>query len=108
MPRFLKNIAIALAVLLLALAGFVAWVIYPHQDLQPLPDSLVSLNSAEGAARLARARYRADYDALAQAYQPQALASYCGVASGVTVLGALGTATDQRAFFTPAALMPES
>lgn len=80
-----------------ALAG---WFLYPHENRLPLSDALVSHNSAAGAERLRTAAFKADYERLSGWYQAQSLASYCGVASSVTVLGALGLETTQGDFFT--------
>lgn len=82
------------------LMGVLAWLIYPHENPQPLPERLVSANSNEGVSRLKRTQFKTDYAALAESYVAQALTSYCGVATGVAVLGALGMPSDQRAFFT--------
>ena len=88
-----------------ALAG---WVLYPHENRLPLPDALVSHNSAAGAERLRTATSKADYERLSGWYQAQSLASYCGVASSVTVLGALGIETTQGDFFTDEAAQVRS
>lgn len=45
----------------------------------------------------------ADYQRLSESFQNQSLISYCGVASSVTVLNALGNDFNQRNFFTDAA-----
>jgi hypothetical protein len=60
----------------------------------------VSLKSPEGAALLASAA-RADADGLLAAFQTQEKASWCGVASSVTVLDARGDHLTQDGFFTP-------
>ena len=64
---------------------------------------LVSLETAEGRALLEQAEARSDYDRLSGTFVSQDLVSYCGVASSVSVLNALGLDTDQDEFFTPQA-----
>jgi hypothetical protein len=98
--RALKWIGVIIATVILALAGFVAWNLYPHNNPQSLPTPLLSLSSDEGAARLKRSAAIADYSALTGSFQAQELASYCGVASSVAVLGAFGSTTSQSDFFT--------
>ncbi len=100
----MKKLVLALLALVLAAAlgmvTYVGWLLYPQQDPRPLPQQLVALDSEEGRLRLDRATAAADYPALAAAFQPQALVSYCGVATSVTVLDALGTDTSQWSFFS--------
>jgi hypothetical protein len=98
--RALKWIGVIIATVILALAGFITWNLYPHNNPQSLPTPLLSLSSNEGAARLKRSAAIADYSALTGSFQAQELASYCGVASSVAVLGAFGSTTSQSDFFT--------
>ena len=49
---------------------------------------LVSWNSAEGIARLARSNHKQDFYRLAHVFQPQINPVYCGIASAVIVLNA--------------------
>lgn len=98
--RVFKWIGVILTTVILALAGFVAWNLYPHNNPQSLPTPLLSLSSNKGAARLKRSTAIADYSALTDSFQAQELASYCGVASSVAVLGAFGGKTSQSDFFT--------
>ena len=100
MKTILKVLGGLLIVAFVGFAAFIAWALYPHYDPRPMPEPLVAVTSDEGSTRLARATHKADYAALADAYVPQRLASFCGVATGVAVLGALGTDSDQWAFFT--------
>ena len=100
MRRAFKWIGVTIATVILALAGFIAWNLYPHANPQSLPTPLLSLSSHEGAARLKRSAAIADYSALTGSFQAQELASYCGVASSVAVLGAFGSTTSQSDFFT--------
>jgi hypothetical protein len=102
-----KKILAAIGVIMIALAsgfaGVVWWMLQPHPDPQPLPAELVSLETTEGRALLEQAEARSDYDRLSGTFVSQDLVSYCGVASSVSVLNALGLDTDQDEFFTPQA-----
>jgi hypothetical protein len=98
--RALKSIGVIIATVILALAGLIVWNLYPHNNPQSLPTPLLSLSSNKGAARLKRSTAIADYSALKSSFQAQELASYCGVASSVAVLGAFGSTTSQSDFFT--------
>ncbi|ROS04962.1 phytochelatin synthase [Sinobacterium caligoides] len=86
--------------LLLTAGGYVVWKLYPYENPQPLVKPLISVDSKEGEKRLSRATDSADYPALSATYQPQMLLSFCGVASSVAVLKALGTEVSQFSFFT--------
>ena len=55
----------------------------------PLPDTLVALDSPEGQRLFAEADAKVDYYPLSEAYVTQRSGNFCGVASGVMVLGAL-------------------
>lgn len=89
--------------LFIAVPGAAWWRLVPHDDPRPLPAGLIDLGSEEGAARLAGAEAATDYNPLDRHYERQALTSFCGVASSVTVLGALDLPATQRGFFTDAA-----
>lgn len=103
----LKKTLTTLAVLIIALAllfvGSVWWRLQPKDDPQPLPADLVSLFDEAGLRLLADADALADYELLRANYESQELRSYCGVASSVSVLSALGRDVDQGSFFTSAA-----
>jgi Phytochelatin synthase len=77
-----------LAVLLAAAA--------PAQDLPRVqPPALVSFASEEGLARLARASAKADFATLANQFEAQSNAAFCGPTTAAIVLNALaGTAKD--------------
>jgi hypothetical protein len=100
MKKVLIILGLMLATTVLGLAGFAGWVLYPHDNPLPLPSSLVGATTTEGVERLAAADAFADYELLASSFQAQSLASYCGVATSVAVLGAFGTPTTQGEFFT--------
>ena len=101
--RTFKAIAVLVLVLAVGFVGSAWWKLQPREDPQPLPADLVSLFDEAGLRLLADADARADYDLLRDNYESQMLRSYCGVASSVTVLSALGREVDQGSFFTPQA-----
>ncbi|WP_371372263.1 phytochelatin synthase family protein [Thalassotalea aquiviva] len=86
-------------ILLIGLVGFIGWNLYPHQNLQNLPDELISLNSELGLKLLEQADFKQDYALIDNHFIAQSTVSYCGVASGAMVLNALGEKTDQINFF---------
>jgi len=90
-------ICLFVAFALLAATGWV--LLFPREDLQPLPDGLTGLETPRGQMLLAQAEAIADHSSLALHFQPQILNSYCGVASGAIVLSALGQPTSQPEFF---------
>ena len=94
--RFVAGLTGVLAV---GLAVFAGWSLYPHDDPRPLRAPLVAATTAQGQAMLAGAEASADYERLSRTFQAQSLASYCGVASSVAVLQALGKAATQADFF---------
>jgi len=99
MKRFLKIVGALILIVPLAFAGYVAYRLTPkHLDL-PLPDTLVAIDTDAGRALLESSVYAADYLALAETWEGQKLISYCGVASGVAVINALGESVNQFSFF---------
>jgi hypothetical protein len=100
LKKLLKIIVGLVVVVVLSFVAFVAWSLYPHTNPQPLPSALVAFDSPEGVKRHENAAALADFERLSDSFQAQSLASYCGVASSVSVLSALGTETSQRTFFT--------
>src|SRR5512143_1732564 len=54
-----------------------------------LAQGLVAFNSDEGIARLARANAKADFPALANQFEPQSNAAFCGPTTAAIVLNAL-------------------
>jgi hypothetical protein len=78
------------------------------REFAALPNPLVSVVSALGTERLQRTSFKADYEPLADSYRAQRLVSYCGVATSVSVLGAIGIKTNQYDFFTDEAAQVRS
>ena len=100
MKKTLKISGSIFLVFILGFGGFVGWMLYPHASPKLLPSPLISSDSEEGRALLEGAEVRVDYSRLSKSFQPQKLASYCGVASSVAVLNALGKNVTQSNFFT--------
>lgn len=100
MKKALKIIALTLLLLPAAFAGYVWWKLQPQVQNLPLPAQLVTIDSAQGRVFLESADSVADFPELANAFQAQELISFCGVASAVTVLNAMGRNTTQDDFFT--------
>ncbi|MEM1263489.1 MAG: phytochelatin synthase family protein [Pseudomonadota bacterium] len=103
MKRFLKILATALLIVPILFAGFVWYTLQPKEQDLVLPPTLVSVESPEGTALLESSNYTADFDALDRSFVTQNYISFCGVASSVTVLNALGKESSQADFFTDAA-----
>ena len=99
-----KSLVLTLPIgVLAAVAAAGWWFLVPRPDPRPLPPGLIDAGSAAGQALLRGAEGSADYAGLTQGFQTQALKSYCGVASSVAVLSALGREVSQGDFFTEAA-----
>jgi hypothetical protein len=84
---------VRIPVRLLAAAILGSWLIVadaPAKTL-PLPENLISLNSAEGEHLLLQSNARQSYWNLSIQFLTQRTQSFCGVASIVMVLNALGT-----------------
>ncbi len=99
----LRRIVLALILLVTAAAAGLWWTLQPRHQAMPLPAPLIALDSAQGQRWLAGAEAAADYPALHRHFEPQRLISWCGVASGTTVLAALGQGVTQDSFFSEAA-----
>ena len=99
MKRLLKIALVILLVLPFALAAWVWSMLQPEPQSLELPDGLIAVDSAVGQAVMAGADCDVDFAALAENWQAQELVSYCGVASGVTVINALGEQATQYDFF---------
>lgn len=96
-----RALIVAVPLLLLAALLLFAWnAAVPRMDLQPLPTDLVDLGTNAGQTLLAEAEDASDYPILAAHFQSQWLKSYCGVASSVAVLTAMGAEVTQAGFFT--------
>ena len=100
MKTTLKIVAAIIGTTALGFAAVVTWLLLPHDNFQPMPAPLVAANSKEGLRRLNGAEAIADYQQLLENFQAQALVSYCGVASSVSVLNAFGIQAGQFDFFT--------
>ncbi len=73
----------------------------PQKQNLPLADHLVALGSEKGKALAAANADDADFPALQAAFEPQQHGSFCGVASAVIALKALGVSdVDQDSLFT--------
>lgn len=97
------------ALMMAFLAGIAVWHLAfrpPSLELAPLPEGLVSLDVTPGRMLLQDSLFIADYDDLADAFEPQIRRAYCGVASSVVVLNAMRKSDlrlTQSTFFTDAA-----
>ncbi len=100
MKKIFKILGGLIIVVAIGFSTFVGWSLYPHKNTLSLPNLLVSNDSDEGTKRIQTAALKADYEPLSAWYQAQSLVSFCGVASSVTVLGALGQQMSQNEFFT--------
>lgn len=99
MVRALKFAALALTVLALLLGSAIAYMLIPQDDPLPLPPGLVALSSSQGTALLEGAEATADHNKLSRNFESQRFTSFCGVASSVTVLKALGHKVTQSSLF---------
>jgi hypothetical protein len=99
MKRLLKIVGALALILLLAFVGYVAYRLTPQQLDLPLPEKLVAIDTDAGRVLLESSDHAADYAVLAKTWEGQQLVSYCGVASGVAVVNALGQSANQFNFF---------
>ncbi len=96
---------LGLAGIVLLLGTGMAWNEYlrtPPVAREPLPPTLIALDSPAGQALLAESDAVADYDDLRANFVAQSRKSYCGVASAVVALNAArvaGAPFDQRTVF---------
>ena len=103
MKTFFKYSATFLLLAGIAFAAYIWWLLQPRPMPQPMPAELLAITTSEGSALLAAADHTADHAALHATWESQELVSFCGVASGVTVVNALGGSVAQGDFFTPEA-----
>jgi hypothetical protein len=76
------------------------------QSLRP-PDNLVDLRSSQGEAFLIETRALADYFPISVAFETQKNQAYCGVASMVMALNALGVPAPMSPEFQPYAIFTQ-
>ena len=67
----------------------------PSVDRQPLPKTLVSLESPQGQQLLNQSKSKQDFQPLSTYIETRKRPAYCGVASSVMVLNALGSSERQ-------------
>jgi Phytochelatin synthase len=99
MTRALKLFAMFVGVLFTLLGLVLAYFLIPRDDPQVLPNGLISLHAPAGRELLTQADALADYSSLSRSYETQSLTSFCGVASSVAVLNALGHHVTQTSLF---------
>lgn len=93
---------------IIAAIGYYAFV-PPSIKRLPLPPNLISLESPVGKEILSSSQIKQDYMLLVNYLETQKRPAYCGVATGVTVLNALGEGEntykrlDQESFFSDTA-----
>lgn len=103
MKRPIKIALLSLLGLPVLFAAFAWYTLQPKEQNLALPPTLISAETPDGMALLDTSEHKADFGALDEAYVAQDNISYCGVASGVAVLKALGIPSSQSDFFTDAA-----
>ncbi|MFT4976102.1 MAG: hypothetical protein ACI8S6_001997 [Myxococcota bacterium] len=94
-----RRLIVGALVAFLVAGGLVRAVLIPSQQDLALPEALIALDSPEGQRLLDSSR-SADFEPLTQHFQPQRYGSYCGVASSVVALRALGVEVSQDRFFS--------
>ena len=91
MLRRLLQIALSLlGLLVLAFAGLTWSLFHPSATPLPIPEGQIPLGSPEGQALLASSGAAADLAPLQASYVTQETGSWCGVASSVMAINALG------------------
>lgn len=109
MRKALRIVSWALAVIVILASALMGagylWISNPKHERLPLPNDLVSLESAEGKTLLAESNAKTDHEPLMNHFQTQEKGSWCGVASAVTVINSFPTTTtlSQTAFFNECA-----
>ncbi len=103
MPRAIKiigGLTTAMAMMLAVAVGYLSWrIANPSAPDLLMAESLVSADTEAGRIIRARAIDRSDLDLLDAHFEGQQYATYCGVASSVIALNALGTPITQDTFF---------
>ncbi len=102
MKRVLQIIGVLLLVALIAFAvgpgRMLYGLLFPQKVDLPIAAALVAHDTKAGKDIVSRVKSM-DLSPLEQSFEAQQYASYCGVASSVTVLKALGIDTNQDDFF---------
>lgn len=88
-----------LGLLVLGFGGAYWYVAHPAETNRSLPEGTVALRSEQGGQLAEASRFRADLEPLRGEFAPQIYRSYCGVATGATVLRAFGRDVEQASFF---------
>ncbi len=90
--------ALAIVLLLPALLGSVgmAYNLFPYNEILELP---TSMRAFSGESELTEKIYSKDFSVLSNQFEPQIHRSFCGVASSVIVLNAMGIEVSQDTFF---------
>lgn len=99
MKRFLKVLVALFLAVPLAFVGYLTYRLTPKQLDLPLPERLIAIDTDTGRALLESSDFAVDYSVLERNWEGQQLISYCGVASGVTIVKALGQPANQFSFF---------
>lgn len=99
MAKGMKAAGLVLLGLVIVFAAFLGHMLIPRDDPRALPASLIALTSEEGRRLLREADAIEDYDELSRNFEAQNLTSFCGVASSVAVLNALGRPVSQTSLF---------
>ena len=97
--KVLLTFAGVVLIALIGFAGFAWWSLQPKVNPLTVPDGLIAVSGSIGEGLLQDADAKVDYALLSEHLESQELISFCGVASGVTVLNSLGRNLDQSTFF---------
>jgi len=84
---------------ILFIAG-ITYIIYPQSSPMEVPSNLRAQNTPLSDEFLASSKYASDYSKLNDTFESQIYRSYCGVASSVITLNALGHSASQDTFFS--------
>lgn len=109
MRKVLRILSLGVVIIMgLVAVFFIAvyvWVSNPKHERLPLPADLISLEATEGKTLLAESEAKVDHESLESHVQMQEKGSWCGVASGVSVLNSMPSASQltQTTFFNACA-----